>query len=110
MRARANEAHIISLSNTAAELAAKIGKTATEVVAALLAIERHQARSQRAWEKQNDHERPEAETARLEATETREAEKVAEIAASLGLKTSWPGLYPSFTDAAGHSVIWYWGE
>jgi len=33
-----------------------------------------------------------------------------EMAATLGLKTSWPGLYPSFTDAAGHSVSWNWGE
>jgi hypothetical protein len=107
---RANEARIISLSNTAAELAAKTGKTTADVLAAMLAIERHQARSQRAWERANSYDHGEKETARLDAIEEREGKRVEEIAATLGLKTSWPGLYPSFTDAAGHSVSWNWGN
>ena len=104
---RANEARILSLANTAAELAAKTGKPTTEVMAAMLALERHQARSQRAWERQQDQA---TYSLHWEKVETREAAKVAEIAATLGLKTSWPGLYPTFTDAAGHSVSWNWGK
>ena len=107
---RAKEARILSLANTAAELAATTGKPTTEIMSAMLAIERHQARSQRAWERQNDEATYRARGEKDAEIETREADKVAEIAATLGLKTSWPGLYPTFTDAAGHSVSWNWGK
>lgn len=107
---RANEARILSLNQTATEIAAKCGKPTADVLAAMLAIERHQARRQRAWERTNSYNHGEKETARLDAIETRETAKVMEIAATLSLKTNWPGLYPSFTDAAGHSVNWNWGN
>lgn len=106
----AEEARILSLHNTAEEIAAKTGKTTADVLAALLAIERHTHRAKTAWERQNESGHQSDYYARHEATETREGDKVAEIAATLGLKTSWPGLYPSFTDAAGHSVNWNWGN
>ena len=109
MRA-SNEARILSLNHTAEELAAKSGKSTADVLAAMLAIERHQSRSQRAWERQNDEPTYRARGKKDAEIETREAAKVEEIAATLGLKTDWPGLYPSFTDAAGHSVTWNWGN
>ena len=106
---RANEARILSLNRTAEEIAAKCGKSTADVLAAMLAIERHTHRSARAWENQNDSDK-QAYSLHWEKVETRESDKVAEIAATLGLKTDWPGLYPSFTDAAGHSVRWVWGN
>jgi hypothetical protein len=109
MRARRDEARIISLTVTAEEIAAKQGAPLADVLAALLAIERHTHRAKTAWERQNDSAQ-QAYSLHWEKVETREGDKVAEIAATLGLKTSWPGLYPSFTDAAGHSVSWNWGS
>ena len=103
------EARILNLHATAEEIAAKCGKPTADVLAAMLAIERHTQRSNRAWENQNDSNK-QAYSLHWEKVETREGDKVAEIAATLGLKTSWPGLYPSFTDAAGHSVTWNWGN
>ena len=106
---RANEVRILSLNATAEEIAAKCGKSTADVLAAMLAIERHTHRAKTAWERQNDSKQ-QAYSLHWEKVETREGEKVREIAATLSLKTSWPGLYPSFTDAAGHSVTWNWGN
>ena len=104
---RANAARILSLHQTAGEIAAKCGKTTADTLSAMLAIERHTERSARASERSTNGP---TYCLHWEKIEQREADQAEEIAATLGLKTDWPGLYPFFTDAAGHPVRWDWGN
>jgi hypothetical protein len=104
------EAREQSLRLTAERLAFPCGKLASEVKDIMLEIERHTNKAAAAWEFQNDSRHNQKLFPAKEAEELAEGAKVAELAASIGLKTQWPGLYPSFTDRNGYSVSWIWGD
>jgi 23S rRNA G2445 N2-methylase RlmL len=99
-----------SIRRVAEELADQTGKDADEITQTIYAIERRTRASKIAWENSNRSGQSEDYYIAQEQAEQRNGEKVAELAAGIGLKTTWPGLYPSFTDRNSHAVSWLWAD